>query len=99
MKNLLTRDKEKRKLIFKYEYKKLNFKKIIGNSELCSNLRWEANLKLSSLPKDSSKTRLKNRCVMTNRGKAIHRHFKISRIILRQLGVSGEISGLRKSSW
>jgi len=99
MKNLLVRDKKKRKLISKYEYKKLNLKKIITNSELSSDLRWDASLKLSSLPKNSSKTRAKNRCIITNRGKAIHRHFKISRIILRQLGLSGEISGLKKSSW
>jgi small subunit ribosomal protein S14 len=99
MKNLLTRDKKKRKLISKYEYKKLNLKKIVNNSELSSDLRWDAGLKLSSLPKNSSKTRLKNRCVITNRGKAVHRHFKMSRIILRQLGLSGEISGLKKSSW
>jgi small subunit ribosomal protein S14 len=99
MKNLLTRDKKRRKLILKWEHKKLNLKKIINNHELSSNLRWDASLKLSSLPKNSSKTRSKNRCVMTNRGKAIHRHFKISRIILRQLGLSGEIAGFKKSSW
>jgi small subunit ribosomal protein S14 len=99
MKNLLTRDKKKRKLIFKCEHKKLNLKKIINNYELSSDLRWEACLKLSDLPKNGSKTRAKNRCIMTNRGKAIHRHFKISRIILRQLGLSGDISGLKKSSW
>jgi small subunit ribosomal protein S14 len=91
--------KKKRKLISKYEYKKLNLKKIINNSELPLDLRWEANLKLSNLPKNSSKTRAKNRCIITNRGKAIHQDFKISRIILRQLGSAGEISGLRKSSW
>jgi small subunit ribosomal protein S14 len=99
MKNLLIRDKKKRKLISKYEYKKLNLKKIITNSESSFDLRWDACLKLSNLPKNSSENRSKNRCVMTNRGKAIHRSFKVSRIILRQLGLSGEISGLKKSSW
>jgi len=99
MRNLLIRDKKKRKLISKYEFKKLNLKKIVNNLELSSDLRWEANLELSNLPRNSSKTRSKNRCVITNRGKAIHRDFKISRILLRQLGSSGEISGLKKSSW
>ena len=97
--NLLIRDKKKRKLISKYEHRKLNLKKIITNFKLPTALRWEASLELSSLPRNSSKTRSKNRCIVTNRGKAIHRHFKISRIILRQLGLSGNISGLKKSSW
>ena len=56
-------------------------------------------IKLSKLPRNSSKTRVMNRCQITGRPHGVYRKLKISRIALRQLGLQGKIPGLVKSSW
>ena len=55
--------------------------------------------KLQQLPRNSSPTRVRNRCAVTGRPRAYYRKFGLSRIALRQLGLAGEIPGLTKSSW
>jgi small subunit ribosomal protein S14 len=54
---------------------------------------------LAKLPRDSSPTRLKSRCLITGRSRGYLRKFKISRIMLRELALAGRIPGLRKASW
>ena len=61
--------------------------------------RFAAQLKLTKLPKNSSKTRIRNRCEITGRPHGVYRKLKISRIALRDLGSSGKIPGITKSSW
>ena len=99
MKNLIERDKKKRQLVLKYEQKRLILKTLKANCNLSDNIRWIANLELSNLPKNSSKTRLNNRCILTGRGKAVLRSFRLSRIALRTLASYGVVAGFQKSSW
>ena len=54
---------------------------------------------LSNLPRDASPTRSHNRCELTGRSRAVLRKFKVSRIMLRELGNAGKIPGLKKASW
>jgi small subunit ribosomal protein S14 len=61
--------------------------------------RFTARLKLAQLPRNSSKTRLHNRCELTGRSKGYYRKLKVSRIMLRELGSNGQIPGMVKSSW
>ena len=61
--------------------------------------RFKARLKLAKLPRNSSATRLHNRCQLTGRPHAYYRKLKVSRIMLRELGSNGQIPGLVKSSW
>ena len=61
--------------------------------------RFEARLKLAELPRNSSKTRIRNRCEITGRPRAYYRKLGMSRIALRELGSKGLIPGLVKSSW
>jgi len=61
--------------------------------------RFSARLKLAKLPRNSSKTRIRNRCQITGRPRAFYRKLKMSRIALRDLGSNGQITGLVKSSW
>ena len=61
--------------------------------------RFEARLKLAELPRNSSATRIRNRCGMTGRPRAYYRKMGISRVALRELGNRGLIPGLVKSSW
>jgi small subunit ribosomal protein S14 len=61
--------------------------------------RFAATLKLAQLPRNSSRTRIRNRCEVTGRPRAYYRKLKMSRIALRELGAKGLIPGLVKSSW
>ena len=81
-------------------YKKRNdLKKIIMNKKLTLEERFKAQQKLSSLPRNSAKTRVRNRCQITGRPHGVYRKLKISRIALRKLGLEGKIPGMVKSSW
>ncbi|HSQ97236.1 MAG TPA: 30S ribosomal protein S14 [Rickettsiales bacterium] len=61
--------------------------------------RFNAMVKLSEKPRNSSKVRIKNRCSLTGRPRAYHGFFGVSRVMLRELASSGLIPGLKKSSW
>ena len=87
------------KMVKKYEKKRATLKKIINNRKLELSERFEAQLKLNKLPKNSSKIRIRNRCEVSGRPHGVYRKLKISRIALRQLGLEGKIPGMVKSSW
>ena len=81
-------------------YKKRNdLKKIIMNKKLPLEERFKAQQKLSKLPRNSSKTRVMNRCQITGRPHGVYRKLRISRIALRELTLEGKIPGMVKSSW
>ena len=83
----------------KYLKKRNTLKKIIQNKKLPLDERFKAQLKLSKLPKNSARTRIRNRCEITGRPHGVYRKLRISRIALRQLASSGKIPGMTKSSW
>ena len=81
-------------------YKKRNeLKKIIMDKKLPLDERFKAQQKLSKLPRNSAKIRVRNRCQITGRPHGVYRKLKISRIALRKLGLEGKIPGMVKSSW
>jgi small subunit ribosomal protein S14 len=61
--------------------------------------RFEAQLKMAELPRNTNPTRVRNRCELTGRSRAVYRRFKLSRIALRDLASIGMIPGVTKSSW
>jgi len=87
------------KLSEKFLKKRSNLKKIIMNKKLSLEERFRAQQKLSKLPRNSAKNRVRNRCQITGRPHGVYRKLKISRIALRQLGLQGKIPGMVKSSW
>ena len=87
------------KLVSRYFTKRKKLKEIIMNKKLSLEERFKAQQKLSSLPRNSSKVRVRNRCQITGRPHGVYRKLKISRIALRQLGLQGKIPGMVKSSW
>ena len=87
------------KLAKKFLQKRQNLKKIIKNKKLPLEERFTAQLKLSKLPRNSARTRIRNRCEITGRPHGVYRKLKISRIALRELALSGKIPGMTKSSW
>ncbi len=87
------------KLSNKYYKKREKLKKIVMNKKLPLEERFKAQQKLSKLPRNSAKNRVRNRCQITGRPHGVYRKLKISRIALRQLGLEGKIPGMIKSSW
>ena len=87
------------KLSDKYFKKRKDLKKIIMNKKLGLEERFKAQQKLSKLPRNSSKTRVMNRCQITGRPHGVYRKLKISRIALRDMASAGKIPGIIKSSW
>ena len=74
-------------------------KAIINDQTKPVEERFKASLKLAELPRNSSATRLHNRCQLTGRPHAYYRKLKMSRIALRDLGSNGQVPGMVKSSW
>ena len=95
----INKNNRRLKLSDKYYKKRKKLKKIIMDKKLPLEERFKAQQKLSSLPRNSSKIRIRNRCQITGRPHGVYRKLKISRIALRQLGLQGKIPGLIKSSW
>ena len=83
----------------KFLKKRQELKKIINNRKLPLEERFKAQLKLAKLPKNSARTRIRNRCEMTGRPHGVYRKLRISRIALRDLASKGKIPGMTKSSW
>ena len=95
----IQRNLKRIKLEKKYQLKRRKFKAIINNRKLPLEERFQAQLKLAKLPRNSSKIRIRNRCEITGRPHGVYRKLKISRIALRELASSGKIPGMTKSSW
>ncbi len=97
--SMVEREKKRQRLVEKYAAKRASLKEIAANEELSMEERFKARLKLAKLPRNSSATRLHNRCQVSGRPKAYYRKLQISRIALRDLGSTGQLPGLVKSSW
>jgi small subunit ribosomal protein S14 len=98
-KSAVNRNEMVRRLVAKYAKKRDELKAVANNEKLPLEDRFEARLKLAELPRNSSKTRIRNRCVITGRPRAYYRKLKMSRIALRDLASAGQIPGMTKSSW
>jgi len=83
----------------KFLKKREMLKKIIKNKNLPLTERFEAQLKLAKIPRNSARTRIRNRCEITGRPHGVYRKLRISRISLRDLASKGKIPGMTKSSW
>lgn len=99
IKYLNIKDKIRRVKFLSIENERLRLKSILYNRSLSKNIRFLYTIKLGVLPKDGSKVRIKNRCIITNRGQSIYRLFNVSRITLKELIGLNRIVGIKKSSW
>jgi small subunit ribosomal protein S14 len=98
-KSAINRNEMVRGLVKQYAGKRDALKAIANDQSLPLEDRFAARLKLAALPRNSSATRIRNRCLVTGRPRAFYRKLKMSRIALRELGSQGQIPGLVKSSW
>jgi small subunit ribosomal protein S14 len=98
-KSAIEKNERRRKLVARFASKRAELKAIAKNPNLDLEDRFAARLKLSELPRNGSKTRIRNRCDVTGRPRAYYRKLGISRIAIRDLGSKGLVPGLLKSSW
>jgi small subunit ribosomal protein S14 len=98
-KSSIEKNNRRRKLAKRYNARRARLKAIAMKKDTPIEERFAATLKLASLPRNSSATRIRNRCELTGRPRAYYRKLKLSRIAIRDLGSKGMIPGLVKSSW
>ena len=79
--------------------RRVRLKAIARDRDAAPEDRFEAQLKLARLPRNSSATRVRNRCELSGRPRGFYRKFRLSRIAMRELASSGQIPGVVKSSW
>ncbi|MFO6424659.1 30S ribosomal protein S14 [Motilimonas sp. KMU-193] len=97
--SMKAREVKREKLVSKYAEKRAALKAAIADVNTSDEDRWAAVLKLQTLPRDSSKSRQRNRCNVTGRPHGYLRKFGLSRIKLREHMMRGEVPGLKKASW
>ena len=79
--------------------KRAELKAIVRNLSLPAEERFTAQLKLSAMPRNGAKVRIRNRCALSGRPRGVYRKFELSRLALRELASTGYIPGMVKSSW
>ena len=95
----IEKNKRRRKLVAQYAEKRARLKAIADDMSKPTEERFAARLKLAELPRNSSKTRIRNRCELTGRPRGYYRKLKMCRNQLRELASMGQIPGMVKSSW
>ena len=93
------KNNRRRKMVKQYAGKRARLKAIIQNKTTPMEERFAAQLKLTEMPRNSAKTRIRNRCEITGRPRAYYRKLKMSRLALREMSNQGLIPGMVKSSW
>ena len=97
--SMVERNKKRRRLADKFKAKRTRLKTIAADRNVPAEKRFAARLRLAELPRNSSPTRIRNRCELSGRPRGYYRKLKMSRIALRELGSQGLIPGMVKSSW
>jgi small subunit ribosomal protein S14 len=87
------------KLTKQFAAKRKRLKDLANDKNAAPEERFNARLKLAEMPRNSAPSRIRNRCELTGRPRAVYRKFKLSRIALRELASTGQIPGMVKSSW
>ena len=90
---------KRKEIVARYAEKRAALRATIDNPQTSDADRQAAYAKLRKLPRDSSKTRIRNRCAMTGRPRAYLRQFGLSRVTFREMALQGLIPGVKKASW
>lgn len=98
-KSSIEKNNRRMKLVKKFAARRARLKAVASDMSLDVVARFEANVKLAQLPRNSSPVRVRNRCEVTGRPRAFYGKMRMSRIAVRDLGSQGLIPGLTKSSW
>lgn len=98
-KSMIERERKRAELVDKYAARRAGLKAIINNANSSDEERFDAQLQLQKLPRDSSPVRKRNRCRMTGRPHGYYNKFGLARNKLREAAMRGDVPGLTKSSW
>jgi len=98
-KSTIENNNNRRQLSRQYAPRRAKLKALVMNRSLSFEERFQANIKLAQLPRNSAKIRVRNRCALSGRPRGYYRKMDLSRIALRELASSGLIPGMTKSSW
>ncbi len=98
-KSAIEKNNRRRKMAARYAAKRARLKAIAKDESTAQEDRFAARLKLAAMPRNSSQTRVRNRCEISGRPRGVYRKLRISRIALRDLASIGQIPGMVKSSW
>ena len=96
---LINRNEKRKKLVTKFAKKREALEAIIADPKASDETRYEARLKIQALPRNSNKTRVRNRCALTGRPRGVYSKFGLGRNKLREATMRGDVPGLRKASW
>jgi len=97
--SLINRELKREALVKKFAKKRSELNAIISDQSQSEETRYQARLKLQQLPRNSSPTRLRNRCELTGRPRGTFRKFGLGRNKLREIAMRGEVPGITKASW
>ena len=97
--SIIKREEKREKLVAKYAKKYAELKTVSNDAKLSDEQRYAARLELQKLPRNANPTRLRNRCVLTGRGRGTFRMFGLGRNKIRELAFKGDIPGMVKASW
>ena len=98
-KSMINRQTKREKLVRKYAAKRAALKRKANDTSLSPEERMGARQELAKLPRNSSPVRLRTRCVVSGRPRAVYKEFMLSRIAFRELALEGKLPGIHKASW
>ena len=98
-KSMVAREVKRRRLAELYDEQRLKLKQQMIDEDSSYDERWQAMVDLQKLPRDSSKSRQRNRCALTGRPRGYFRRFGLARSALREVVMRGEAPGVTKASW
>lgn len=97
--SMIERNDKRRRMVKRDSNKRTKLKAIVKNKDIPADERFQAMMKLAEMPRNGSKTRIRNRCALSGRPRGYYRKLNLSRIALRDLASRGELPGVTKSSW
>jgi len=97
--SMINRDIKRKKLVKKFAAKRDELRKIVGSVTASYEEKMDAATKLQKMPRDSSPSRVRNRCELTGRSRGVYSKFGLGRNKLREATMRGDVPGLRKASW
>lgn len=97
--SMVNRDIKRKKLVKKFASKRAELKATIASTSASYEDKMDAVTELQKLPRDSSASRVRNRCELTGRSRGVYAKFGLGRNKLREATMRGDVPGLRKASW
>ena len=97
--SMIARENKRNRTVAKYAEKRKALKNILANFNASDEEKWDAQIQIQKMPRDSSPVRLRRRCQITGRPHGVYRKFGLCRNKLREAAMRGDVPGLTKASW